>query len=220
MFDWALEELASVVKVNPCAGIKQLKYEKEPFHTWTQEEVEMFENRFPIGTMPRLALDLMLFTGTRRSDAVLIGPPHLTQLKDKATGKMETWVIFTPQKTKKKTGKQLAIPLLDVLRQTLAATPHGAKTFLVTAYGKPFAVAGFGNWFKDKCRLAGLPHCTAHGLRKVGAVRAAENGATEKQMMALFGWDSPTLAAFYAKMADQKTLAKAAVHTLVHKPAS
>jgi hypothetical protein len=46
-----------------------------------------------------------------------------------------------------------------------------------------------------------------------------QNGATEKQMMALFGWDSPTLAAFYAKMADQKTLAKAAVHTLVHQAA-
>jgi hypothetical protein len=28
----------------------------------------------------------------------------------------------------------------------------------------------------------------AHGLRKAGATRAAENGATVNQLMALFGW--------------------------------
>lgn len=29
-------------------------------------------------------------------------------------------------------------------------------TFLVTEYGEPFAPAGFGNWFGDRCDEAGL----------------------------------------------------------------
>src|SRR5262245_47511633 len=35
---------------------------------------------------------------------------------------------------------------------------------------------------------AGLRQCSAHGLRKAAAARAAENGATTHQLMAMFGW--------------------------------
>ena len=121
---------------------------------------------------------------------------------------------FHAQEDEKKTGKTLSLPLLDVLRDAICATPHGLETFLVTQYGKPFSSNGFGGWMRGKCDAAGLPECTAHGLRKVGAVRAAKNGATEQQMMAIFGWDSPKLAAHYAKMANQKKMAGAAMHTL------
>jgi len=85
----------------------------------------------------------------------------------------------------------------------------------VTTHGKPFTANGFGNWFRERCDDASLPHCTAHGLRKIGAVGAAENGATEQQMMAIFGWDSPKLAAHYAKRASQMKMAGAAMHKLI-----
>jgi integrase len=52
----------------------------------------------------------------------------------------------------------------------------------VTQYGRAFTVAGFGNRFRDRCHEAGLPHCTAHGLRKAGATIAAENGAIDRQL--------------------------------------
>ena len=64
-----------------------------------------------------------------------------------------------------------------------------AMTFLQTEYGKPFTEAGFGNWFRDRCDEAGLPQCTAHGLKKASATIAAENGATTRQLMAMFDWD-------------------------------
>jgi integrase len=35
----------------------------------------------------------------------------------------------------------------------------------------------FGAWFREACKSAGVPG-SAHGLRKAGATRAAENGAT------------------------------------------
>ena len=50
-----------------------------------------------------------------------------------------------------------------------------------------YSTAGFGNTFKDWCREAELPQCTTHGLRKIGAVRAAEAGASEHELMAMFG---------------------------------
>jgi hypothetical protein len=38
-----------------------------------------------------------------------------------------------------------------------------------------------------QCNGARLPHCSAHGLQKAGATIAAQNGATEYQLMSIFG---------------------------------
>ena len=69
---------------------------------------------------------------------------------------------------------------------------------------------------KKWCREAGLSEeCTAHGLRKAGATIAAENGATEHQLMAVFGWASARQAAIYTKKANRTRLAADAMHLLV-----
>src|SRR6202042_1542416 len=73
--------------------------------------------------------------------------------------------------------------------------------------GRPFAEAGFGNWFRDRCNEAGLGHCTAHGLRKAGATMAAERGATVNQLKAIFGWSTLKQAALYTHAAEQAALA-------------
>jgi hypothetical protein len=44
-----------------------------------------------------------------------------------------------------------------------------------------------------------------------------ENGATEKQMMDIFGWTKSDLAAYYARGANQPKIAGGAMHTLVKK---
>jgi hypothetical protein len=46
-------------------------------------------------------------------------------------------------------------------------------------------------------------------------VAAEENGATEKQLIAIFGCNRPHLAAHYSKMVSQKKLAKPAMHLLL-----
>jgi hypothetical protein len=60
----------------------------------------------------------------------------------------------------------------------------------VQVQGAAFSANGFGGWFRARCDEAGLPHCSAHGLRKAGATVAAENGATDRQLMALYDWSS------------------------------
>jgi site-specific recombinase XerD len=58
----------------------------------------------------------------------------------------------------------------------------------MTAAGRPFSVPGFGNLFRDYVREAGLEGVSLHGLRKTGAVRMLEAGATVAQVQAVGGW--------------------------------
>jgi integrase len=99
-----------------------------------------------------------------------------------------------------KNGAEISLPILPALQDEIDQAPKGNLTFLVTAYGKPFTAAGFGMRFREWCNAANLTHCTAHGLRKAGASRAAENGATDAQLNAIFGWGR---AALYASRAAE-----------------
>jgi integrase len=74
----------------------------------------------------------------------------------------------------------------------LAADRYGVSSDsfsrgLITEYGKPFTANGFGNKFKDWCRQADLPHCSAHGVRKAISTALAEAGATPHEIMAVTG---------------------------------
>lgn len=70
------------------------------------------------------------------------------------------------------------------------------------------------NKFRGWCDQAGLRHWTAHGLRKAGATIAANNGATSRQLMAIFGWDSIRMAEQFTRSADQQRLADDAMHLI------
>lgn len=149
------------------------------------------------GTTARLALALLLYTGQRRSDVPRLGRQHVTK---------KNWLRFTQFKNRNRNPTTLEIPIIPALQQELAAAPAGDLTFLVTAHGRPFSIAGFGNKMRQWCDEAGLPHCSAHGLRKAGAVRAAENGATAHQLQAIFGWKTLSEAQRYTQAAEQKRL--------------
>jgi hypothetical protein len=91
----------------------------------------------------------------------------------------------------------------------------GLTTLLVTEYGKPFTVGGFGNWFKDKCVKAALPHCSLHGLRKALARRAADQGASNQELKALGQWSGDREVATYVEGANRKRLAANALDAVI-----
>jgi integrase len=63
--------------------------------------------------------------------------------------------------------------------------------------------------FRTWCDAAGLPaKCSAHGLRKVAAIRAALTGCTAPQIMALGGWKSIKEVQRYIAAAEQINLAR------------
>jgi integrase len=203
---------------NPARDVETFKTGSTGHHTWTVGEVRQFATRHPIGTKAYLALSLLLFTGQRRSDIVQFGRQHLGDGLYAPEGATDLWpgqwLNFTQFKNRKRKPVRLSIPFLPQLEEAIATT-CGELTFLVTSFGKPFTRAGFGNWFRDRCDEAGLNHCAAHGCRKAGATIAAENGATEKQLMALFGWQTSKEATLYTRAASQKVLAASAGPLLI-----
>src|SRR5215831_8189193 len=100
------------------------------------------------------------------------------------------------------------------LVQALTAAARTNLTFLVTERGAPFTAAGFGNWFRDRCNEAGLPQCSAHGLRKLAATRLANAGCSTDQIKAITGHRSISEVARYTKAADQARLARQAAGLL------
>lgn len=53
------------------------------------------------------------------------------------------------------------------------------------------------------------------GQKIAAAVIAAENGATEAQLKAIFGWENLAMAARYTKKARQDKIAAAAMHLIL-----
>jgi integrase len=199
LFKWALKQ--EHVTTNPARDVEYIAGKSDGWHSWTPDELDQFERHHAPGSKARLALALLQYTGASRIDVVRFGPSNIR----------DGCIEFTRAKTR----VPVVLPIAPDLQAAIdAAAVVGAETFLVTAHGKPFAVAGFGNWFRDRCNEAGLRHCSAHGVRKAAAARAAENGATTHELMAMFGWLNLKMAELYTKAANRKRGAQRAATLL------
>jgi integrase len=167
-----------------------------------RDELDSYYERWPIGTKERVWIDVLLYTGGRRGDAVRLGRQHVR----------DGVATF---RTEKSQGEiSVSIPILPILQETLDVGPTGDLAFIVGANGKPLTKESFGTLFRKACRAAGV-HKSAHGCRKVAATRAAENGATTSQLNAVFGWKGVRMASLYTQEADRKRLAREAAGLLV-----
>lgn len=190
LFAWAIKN--EHVQVNPCEGVELPTYKTEGFPAWTVEDVALFCERWPVGSRPRLALELILTSGLRRGDVHVAGKQHLR-------GR-----VFTMKTAK--TGVEITVEFPQSLMDTIAATPTGDMHFMVKDDGQPFASKeSFGNWFSARCRDAGVEK-SAHGLRKLAATLAANDGASAHELMAHFGWVKVEQAETYTRQADRKRL--------------
>jgi len=189
-----------MIPSNPMSGMKDYASNEEGYHTWTEEEIAQFIARHPLGTKAYLALMLMVNTGQRKSDAVRMG-----------WGDVSNGMIRVKQQ---KTKKALTIPIIPALQEALAILPKDAPTFLVTEYGRPYSVAGFGNWMRDRCDEAGLPNCSSHGLRKACSRRLAEAGCTLHEIKAISGHKTDAEVQRYTAKADQIHVAHRALEKL------
>ena len=204
LFAWACSLPDSGVAFNPARDVKFFRTATEGHHTWTRDEVLQFIARHPIGTRAHLALSIMLYTGVRISDLAQMGPQMLR----------DGWLYFVETKGRSQVVKAREIKVLPALKEAIDAHTFDHLHFMITSFGKPFTVKGLGNWFKARCVEAGLPHCTAHGLRKAGATIAAENGATEQELMAIFGWENSEQADVYTRKANKRKLVAGSIHKI------
>lgn len=200
LFKWAVA--AKHVTVNPTLGVENPPRKTgDGFIPWTEDHVAAYQARWPLGTRQRVWLDVLLYSGLRRGDAVRYGRQHVRN----GVGRINT----------EKSGFKVAavVPVLPVLQATLDAGPCGEMTFIAGERGKPLTKESFGNLFRAACNAAGVPG-SAHGVRKIAATTAANNGATTAQLKALFAWTSDQMAEIYTKRADRDRLGREAGHML------
>ena len=191
------------IEVDPTYRVKH-RPEYGGWRAWTAAERSAFEGHWPIGSTPRLAYALALYTGQRRADVA-----------NMRWADIEAGSIHVVQG---KTGRELWLPILPALAEALAATPRSSGTILVTQYGQPFSVKALGMRMQDWTRAAGLPAgVTMHGLRKTMGKLLAEGGATTRELMDVLGHKNIQHAELYSREAEQRHLAKSGMAKL--KPA-
>lgn len=105
-----------------------------------------------------------------------------------------------------KTGQEVDLPILPELARELAHVPPGQLVLIGHTGGRAYKPETLGNWFHDRCVDAGLAHCAPHGLRKAGARRLAEAGATEWEVMAFLAHKTAKEASRYVAAANRAKL--------------
>ena len=187
---------------NPVDHAEEIKHKGPGFYAWNEADIVKYRARWPLGTKARLAMELMLWTGSRRSDAHAMPPPVNGRfVKDAA-----------------KTGTTINLPVAPALLAAIEAMPEGStgtEALIITDYGKPYSRAGFGNKMREWCDKAELPLCTSHGLRKALTRRAAELGTSQQKLKALGGWSNDQEVAIYAASANRKQLAEDALAEVI-----
>jgi integrase len=201
LFDYAIKlrirtdnPVRQAEKVRVPAGERSKGY-----HTWTEAEIAQYRAKHKLGTNARLAMELMLWTGQRRGDAIRLCPDDIL------AGRVGLVV--------NKTGKELILTLAPQLLTAIEAmTPvPNAKSFLINSYGRPYTNAGFGNKMREWCDEAGLPQCTAHGLRKAMMRRMADLNMANRTLKSVSGHTRDEEVSLYTEGANQARLADEAI---------
>jgi integrase len=195
LFDFAVSE--ELIETNPVKLAHKIEHKGPGFYAWTEADIAKFRAHWPLGTKGRLAIELMLWTGSRRGNAHRMAPP--------VAGKFKAVAV--------KTGKEIDMPVAPALQAAIDAMPEGStgETLIVTSHGKPFSAAGFGNKVREWCDAAGLPQCTAHGLRKALARRGADLGTSQQGIKALGQWAGDDEVRPYIENRDRAKLAASAL---------
>jgi site-specific recombinase XerD len=191
-------------KDNPVAETERIQTASRGFHTWTNLEIDRYRAHWQLGTQQRLCFELALETTSRRADITRIGPQH------ERNGRLDL--------RHSKNDSDAFIPITAELRAAIDACPTKQMTFLHTKAGAPRSAKALGGDFRKWCDAAGLPkYCTLHGLRKGGARRLAEAGASAKEIMSITGHKTLAEVQRYVDAADKAQLAEQAIAKLKRK---
>ena len=190
MTKWWSEK--KLINQDPAKNIVRKRVEKSDGHLpWLQDDVESFRNHWPIGSLQRLAFELIYWTGARIGDAIRLGERNIDA---------DGWLVFRQEKT----GGEVDIPFycalpsflthtqidLDNLHTAISARSDRHLTFMTTEFGSARSVKGASQWFSKAAKAAGIEAKTAHGLRKTRAIAIVEAGGTHHQVGAWTGHTS------------------------------
>ena len=190
---------------NPAALADPHKTRRGGYHTWDDGEIDAYRATHETGTKARLALELLLATGAGRQDAAALTRANIRG------GRLHY--------RRGKTAELVDLPILPELAKEMSYLPPDRMVLLAREDGVTgYTTESFGNLFRRWCAQVGLPHCAAHGLRKAGARRLAEAGATEFEVMSFLGHATAREASRYVAAANRAKLADSGLAKLGTKP--
>lgn len=180
-----------LLSVDPSAEVKPPEKGKIIGHEpWTRDEIEVFRQRWPMGTAARAAMELLLWTGARIGDAVLlgrgaVGRDGVLAFRQRKTGGFAyvPWTCDLPDYAAGMGADR------DQMHEALAAIDSGHMTFLATRDGRTKSSKSLGTLIREGASEVAAKK-SAHGLRKARAVMLAEAGATTHQIGAWTGHES------------------------------
>jgi len=192
----------SLVKTNYAVLVKPYRKRTNGHETMLDEETKQYIEHHGTESKAVLALTIMMYTGVRVSDLRHLGPQY-------RRGDILQFPVF---KGRNKNPQTLTIAIHPILSKVLDMHPPKGLTYMVTDFGNPFKSAkSLGNRVSDWMRQAGMPHLSAHSVRKGLATSLAENEATDSMLDGLFGWTDGKTSKIYTKKAQRSKLAKQAV---------
>lgn len=199
VFKHALKQ--GLVERDPTVSLEIRKPKSDGFRAWTDNDIERFRRYHSGDKKLILALNLLLYTGQRRSDVARMSWRDVTD-----------GFLYVRQQ---KVAIELQIPIHPVLMASIEPLPRDAPAFVLTRSGQPYTKESFSAWFVDGCREAGLPEgCTPHGLRKAAGRMLAEAGCSAHEIAAITGHTTLKEVERYTKTARQKGLAQSAISRL------
>jgi hypothetical protein len=194
LFTYAIKLELPGVTGNPARAADRMKEGGDGYHTWTAAEMAQFLAFCPTGTKERLVFMLAMNTGAARADIAAMTRGNLSGGR------------ISYKRGKTKVGGDYEI--LPELAAELSYLPDGQMMLVAHgAKGLAYKPETLGNWFRQLCNAAGLPHCSRQGIRKGQATAIADHGGTEFEVMSFLAHASPKEAATYTKKAGRAKLA-------------
>ena len=118
----------------------------------------------------------MSTTGLRRGDAAKLGRQHIGEVNGVTVLQLRT----------EKGDRQVVREIMPELKAAIDACPAKGLALVARENGSALTKNGFGDWFREACRAAGVSK-SPHGLRKHDATALAHSGASEAELRA--HWD-------------------------------
>ena len=200
------------LKIDPSKDMVRSPIVRSDGHIpWDHNDIDMFRNHHALNTHPRMAFELLFYTGASMVDAVRLGPGCI---------RPGGWLSYR----RSKTGTLVEIPFdrelphfavpfkrdLNLLHKAIAAQPSRQMTYIVTGgfnnSGNPKSrsVKGASSWFSREAKAAGVQGKTAHGLRKSRDMEIAANNGSATACMSWLGHSTLVEASRYIKMFDKR----------------
>jgi integrase len=197
MYDWAIKR--KKVKSNPARGIERI-YEKGGGATpWKAADVKKFFSHHKPGSKAHVAMSILLWTGCRIEDTTILGRGHECVIDG---------IPALRWQPLKKGSSEVSVPLLPPLKEAMRAPKVQGSTYLLGRGGKPYSSGDSASaMFKGWCRDAGLPHLSAHGVRKGLGELLAELGCSQYEIMAIHGHSEAKTSEVYTRRVERWKLA-------------